>query len=122
MIYRYKIKRFILGIKKLISWIPIIWKDRDWDHFFIYEILKQKLIQQSKHLGQYNERDAERINLCIRLINKVQNEYYIDQYLESAEAEKEWTTDGITKAVAKHDKAKRVLFSVLHNYIETWWI
>lgn len=122
MIYTYKIKRFILGIKKLISWIPIIWKDRDWDHFFIYEILKQKLIQQSKHLGQYNERDVERINLCISLINKVQNEYYIDQYLESAEAEKEWTTDGITKAVAKHDKAKRVLFSVLHNYIETWWI
>ena len=122
MIYTYKIKRFILGIKKLISWIPIIWKDRDWDHFYIYEILKQKLIQQSKHLGQYNERDVERINLCISLINKVQNEYYIDQYLESAEAEKEWTTDGITKAVAKHDKAKRVLFSVLHNYIETWWI
>ncbi len=122
MIYTYKIKRFILGIKKLISWIPIIWKDRDWDHFFIYEILKQKLIQQSKHLGEYNERDAERINLCIRLIDKVQNEYYIDQYLGSAEAEKEWTSDGITKAVAKHDKAKRVLFSVLHNYIETWWI
>ncbi len=33
------------GIKNLITWFPIIWKDRDWDHWYLYKILRFKLIQ-----------------------------------------------------------------------------
>ena len=26
--------------KNIIKWSPILWKDRDWDHYFIYEALR----------------------------------------------------------------------------------
>ena len=39
----YKIKSFIISIKNLIKWFPIIWKDRDWDDHYIWEIMKNKL-------------------------------------------------------------------------------
>ena len=31
------------GFKNLWKWLPVIWKDRDWDTHFIYELLKKKL-------------------------------------------------------------------------------
>ena len=40
----YKIKNKIRQIRKVLRWIPILWRDRDWDYYFVYEILKQKLI------------------------------------------------------------------------------
>ena len=32
------LKEFLTGCKNLIKWSPTIWKQRDWDHTFIFEI------------------------------------------------------------------------------------
>ena len=37
------LREFITGIKNLWAWFPIIWKDRDWDGWFIYQIIEFKL-------------------------------------------------------------------------------
>ena len=42
------LNNIIQGIKNLLYWFPIIWKDRNFDEHFIYEILKHKLKYQSK--------------------------------------------------------------------------
>ena len=31
------------GFESLWKWLPVIWKDRQWDHQFIYEVIKHKL-------------------------------------------------------------------------------
>ena len=81
----YRIKQFFKQIHNLIRWFPIIWKDMDWDDHFIFEILKFKLKNQAKYIGGKNryvgaKRDAEIMTLCVRLIEKVQNEYYGCEY------------------------------------------
>lgn len=38
----------IEGIKNLIKWFPLVWKDRDWDYHFLYEILHFKLKNMEK--------------------------------------------------------------------------
>jgi hypothetical protein len=55
---------------------------------------------------------------AIDLISKVQTEYHLDKYLSEA---KEWTTEGIDKAVEEHDTLKRELFQHLNDNIEKWW-
>jgi hypothetical protein len=89
----------------------------------IFEILKTKLKFQSEHFRKHgyhvsSERDAEKIELCIRLIDKVQNEYYLDEQLMKKDpiADKD-----IENAIRKHDKAKKLLFNILENNIESWW-
>lgn len=82
---RYYIRTFVKGIKNLIRWFPIIWKDRDWDHHFIFEILKFKLKNQAEYIGKKGnhisaKRDAERMMLCVRLLERVQTEYYGLEY------------------------------------------
>ena len=34
--------------KRLIAWIPILWKDRDWDHTYFYTIMDFKLSRMEK--------------------------------------------------------------------------
>jgi len=119
----YKIKQFFKRIHNLIRWTPIIWNDRDWDYYFIYEILKQKLKHTEAYIRKdglhvFNEHDADSIKTAIEMIEKVQTEYHLDKYLSEAT---EWTTEGMDKAVKDHDKAKRELFKYLNNNIEKWW-
>jgi len=81
----YKIKQFFRRIYNLYRWFPIIWKDQDWDHYYIFEILKFKLKNQAEYIGKRGnhlsaKRDAEIMMLCVRLIEKVQDEYYGCEY------------------------------------------
>ena len=80
-------KDFKSGVKNLWYWLPIIWKDRNWDHQFIFDILSHKLKAQSKCIGgrdihQNAKRDAEVMMICVRLIEKVQDEWYGSEYMD----------------------------------------
>lgn len=71
----------------MIRWFPIIWKDEDWDSHYIFEILKFKLKNQAKYIGERDnhtqaKRDAEIMMLCVRLMEKVQTEYYNTEYFD----------------------------------------
>lgn len=75
------------GIKNIIRWLPIIWKDRDYDDHYIWEILKTKIKFQAKYIGDRDfhlnaKRDAEIMNTCVRLIDKIQSEYYPSVYMD----------------------------------------
>jgi hypothetical protein len=88
----YKIKQFFQRIYNVIRWLPIIWKDQDWDDFYIFEILKFKLKNQAKYIGYHDrhttaKRDAEIMMLCVQLIEKIQDEYYGKEYLEYSKSE-----------------------------------
>ena len=81
------LNNIIQGIKNLLYWFPIIWKDRNFDQHFIYEILKHKLKYQSKSILKNNihtsaERNSRIMNICISLIDKVQSEFYLYEHLD----------------------------------------
>ena len=74
-------KDFKRGIENLWYWLPVIWEDRNWDDSFIFTILSHKLKAQSTYIGGRGihvsaERDAEIMMTCVRLIEKVKDEYY----------------------------------------------
>ena len=84
---RYLIKETIRGVKNLWYWFPVIWKDRNWDDSYIFNILSHKLKAQSKYIGGRGihvsaERDAEIMMTCVRLIDKVKEEYYQMEYMD----------------------------------------
>jgi hypothetical protein len=81
----YKVKQFFKRIYNLYRWFPIIWNDQDWDDHYIFEILKFKLKNQAEYIGYHDrhmsaKRDAEIMMLCVRLMDKVQHEYYGREY------------------------------------------
>lgn len=83
----WKMRDMYRSIRNVIKWFPIIWKDRDWDDSFIFTILKFKLQNQAKYIGDQDrhtraKRDAEIMRTCVRLIEKVQDEYYSMEYMD----------------------------------------
>jgi hypothetical protein len=82
------------GINNIIYWFPIIWKDRNYDHSYIYNILKHKLKYQSNYIKSKDrftssEQSVRRMNICVSLINKVQDDYYSMEYTNYFK-EKHW--------------------------------
>jgi hypothetical protein len=82
---------FQKGIKNLIRWFPVIWKDRDYDDSYIWEILKTKITFQGQYIGKRDfhenaKRDSEVMLLCVKLIDKVQTEFYQSEYIDYHES------------------------------------
>jgi len=72
------------GIENLIIWFPVIWKDRNWDQVYIYEIFKYKLEQTEKLLRKYGhhvnaDHDADNIKICVTLLDRLIKDIYYDQ-------------------------------------------
>ena len=84
---RYMGKQFVQGIKNVWYWFPVIWKDRNWDHRFIFDILAHKLKAQAEYIGKYglhlnNWKDERDMMICVRLIEKVKDEWYGMEYMD----------------------------------------
>jgi hypothetical protein len=80
-------KDFVQGVKNLWKWFPIIWKDRNYDHNFIYTLLAKKLEFQAEYVGNRGihvdaKRDAERMMLVAKLIKLEQDDFYAMEYMD----------------------------------------
>ena len=78
---RYYHKNLIQGIKNLWRWFPVIWRDRNWDHAYIYQILEHKLKLQANQLEKIDlyvgcSRDVEIMRTCVKLMERVREGYY----------------------------------------------
>ena len=157
--------RLTMSIKNVIRWLPVIWKDKDWDESFIYKILQFKLKNQSEYIATRDwhtraKRDAEIMMTCVRLIDKINEEYYGMEYFEYYEYDMDFGVGGLMgfktnkdeldtyyakypltfkKIVAQYgdtkdrsstallmgndrqEKARKLLFKILEQNIETWW-
>lgn len=93
---QYLHKEIKQGIKNIIYWLPVIWKDRDWDTHYIYEVMKHKLKAQAKYIGDRDfhtraQIDAKRMRLCVKLIQACQDEPYSMEYMDYAK-DRVWFT------------------------------
>jgi len=110
---KYYHKYFTQGVKNISYWFPIIWKDRNWDGHYIFEILQHKLKAQANYIGKRDfhtraQLDAKRMRLCVKLIKKVQEEDYTMEYMDYHK-DRVWFTD-----------VEDRLGSSLYNSEEVW--
>jgi hypothetical protein len=92
---RYMHNEFARGVKNLWRWFPTIWKDRDWDGHYIYELLRKKIEFQAEYIDSRDfhteaKRDAERMRLVARLIKLQQDETYGMEYMDYYEQDMDW--------------------------------
>lgn len=86
----YWFKRKWRQIKRVIDFIPLIWKGYDWDYRYALEIFQHQLKRTANsiekngsHLGKENT--AARIRTAIELMEKVYDEDYAFEYLDIIE-------------------------------------
>lgn len=94
---KYLHKQIWTGLKNLWYWFPVIWKDRNWDDHYIFEVMIHKLKAQSKYIGDRDihtraKRDAEIMMTCVRLMERVREEHYSSEYMDYHKT-KNWFAD-----------------------------
>lgn len=83
----WRIRQFLTSCNNIIKWAPTIWKDRDWDDGFIFDILQKKIEFQRKEIIYANRhtqvnRDNRDMTIVLNLIERVKEEYYNSEYLD----------------------------------------
>lgn len=78
------VRRLFWNIKRLFVWIPVIWKDREFDRTYFIRIIafKLKLMEKfyrSKYAISADRKDcATKIHICTLLCNRLINDEYYD--------------------------------------------
>lgn len=74
----------IQNIKRVVSWIPILWKDRDYDYEHLFDIERKKLNQMLTYFQTSplvcKQEICRDIQICINLLDIVCKK--ADEYLE----------------------------------------
>ena len=71
------------GIHNLFRYFTVIWKDRGWDHSYIYILLRKKLYIMSNSIERCNryggvERDVKKMRFCIKCLDRLIEDDYFD--------------------------------------------
>lgn len=119
--FKHSPRRFVSGIKNLWKWFPIIFKDRDWDHYYIYEVLKFKINNTADYIENNNRHigcreEVRYMRICVKLIDMVQSGFYSDEmhsYWET-KMRTEPTEDGLYSV--EFDDIKNDLSAYISKY------
>ena len=57
---------------------------------------------------------------CVDLIDKVQNEYYLDMGIKGL-YDDNWNDAKFNEMIKKHDEAQAELFNKIRDNISKWW-
>jgi len=82
-------KDFVRGIKNIIRWMPIVWRDRDWDNHYIMEPILFKLKSHIQYVRDHGhtvdenrEKQIRTMTECLELLTKVHEDNYDEPYRE----------------------------------------
>ena len=75
-------RSFKEGISNLIYWFPVIWRDRNYDHYYLSEILRHKLKSMVKFYdgpdawALYASHLAHEMKMCVLILDRIIEDDY----------------------------------------------
>jgi len=111
---------FVTSCGNIIDWLPTIWKDRNWDDYYITKILQRKIELQRSYLVQANrhtniDNDNKWMTTVLNLIEREHEDYYGMGYMKYIEYGEEFLSmmkDNLADYLAKYpNDVRRVLCS-----------
>lgn len=111
------------GLRNLIRWLPVIWKDRDWDEEYLMIIMQKKLEQMENlhrnHGHAENSEDvANEIKDCIVALSRAMENDYVaevrEHYIDDIERMiKEDLIDGGKGGIVESDINRATMYKFL---------
>lgn len=124
----WRIRYFFKGIWNIIRWMPTMYHDHDWDHFYITKILQKKIEFQRAYLVKANrhlniDRDNYWMTVVLNLLERKHEGYYeiepFDYIIFGDEFDSPHKVDKSADYIAKYPHAyKRVKASKLYDPVK----
>ena len=113
-------KRFFRRVRRVIDFLPIIWKGEDYDYYYSVELFQYQLkrtadfLESDKAFTSDAKATASRIRTAAELLDRVYNDYYLQQI--------DWDDkEGLSRALEQDAKAERILWKFIGHNIRHWW-
>jgi len=81
------------GVKNLWKWLPIVWKDRDWDHYYLYKLLNFKFKNMEYlHRNYSHIKNGDIIADQLKVVKLLTKRLIEDNYIEKIwnDHDKKW--------------------------------
>lgn len=126
-----KIKQFFRNLYRVFIWIPVIWRDRNWDHCFLLKILEFKLKQMEDYFREHgvskdHNKQARECHTAIALIHRMETEIYTFMFEERGRRcpphlmTKQWKNEfDYTDYMYTQDI--KYLGIILQKHLRGWW-
>lgn len=83
------IRMYWEAVCRVLAWIPVIWRDRDFDYVFLYKILRYKLSRMEKACSiAVDDHTAKELWLAQALLKRLEKDNYTE--LEERDHERRW--------------------------------
>jgi len=141
--------RGVYRICHIYSWLPIIWNDSDWDHAFLYIVLRHKIkrmrARHEKHrvISDWKKVAGQLKTVELALDRLIDDGYMLDQFMAiqkkygrpeefkeesglirlapmSKAQSKEVRAAG-KREMALRDKDMDAVFDTMREHIQEWW-
>jgi hypothetical protein len=116
------------GIRDLVVYAPLIWRDRDWDSSFMLEIWEFKLRRMERHFRRYGHhlnsgRAADQMRLCAALCKRIhENNYLSHMFREDWETFRPLMRARYPQYCAEQQEQDMdLLFKMLRKHLLGWW-
>jgi len=108
------------GIQNLIVWFPIIWKDRDWDNYFLYAVMHKKLQKMSRFHAKYGitmgaPKYAKQTKICYLLLKRLMEENYTTPYDKRNKPHFDWFSKKMKESFTKESDENGMICIVSHD-------
>ena len=105
----YNIRR---GIRNIIRWLPIVWKDEDYDWEYLARIMEVKMRWMSDHFKDYpivadSKEMSKELLICIELIKRLRK----DSFAGNTYKEKD----------ANAQRHQEMLGRIIGRKLRCWW-
>ena len=100
------IKRWIRKIRKIIDYLPILWKDEDFDHGYITILYHYKLKRSREHMEEHQ--------LFVGWEKVVKD-------MKRAEDALARLADEDNFDFKQREKDRRIAFNTIRDHLDEWW-
>lgn len=132
-------KNIKYGLINLIKWLPVIWRDRDWDYCYIYDLLYFKFSNMEQLFDdcQVNKKRLREIKIAKNLAKRLSAEDYLSKAIK--DWSKKYKADFLSRSDNSNIARKRIkkycehadfmkqqdkeyLFNLISKRINSWWL
>jgi len=81
----WKLRIWTESVIHIISWVPVLWKDRDWDHQYFHIMMREKLHRMGKNIYHHGmsadrEKTAKQIAIAVYLLDRIIAHEYCEEW------------------------------------------
>ncbi len=135
----WRIKSLIYSITNLFYYLPIIWKDRQWDYYYIEQLLlykyKRHYKANMKSLAFENsDIYMKALKICITILERRRDDWYsktfhyliLDTY-DIMDSESEFTVNEeiydlkSNNAESVYNRDWKIYCNIVNKYQDHWW-